>query len=59
MISQWRVSKYEAMLLYIRWQKWEIYIISLKLRKYKYFYNIVKDTATLNIKFRSPFTLNQ
>ena len=59
MILQWRVSKYEAMLLYIRWQKWEIYIISAKLRKHKCFYKIVKDIVTLNIKFRIPFTLNQ
>lgn len=34
-------------------------IIPAKLRKYKYFYDIVKDIVTLNIKFRNPFTLNQ
>ena len=41
----------EAMLLYIHWQKCQIYIVFAKLRKYKYIYNIVKETVTLNIKF--------
>ena len=38
------------MLLYICWQKCQIYIVPAKLRKYKYIYNIVKETVTLNIK---------
>ena len=57
-ISQWRVPELDAMLLYIRWQICEIYIIPAKLRKHKYIYNIVKETVTLNIKLRISFTLN-
>ena len=47
------------MFMYIRWQKCQIYIVPAQLRNYKYIYNIVKVTVTLNIKFRNPFTLNQ
>ena len=37
------------MLLYIRWQKCQIYIFPANLRKYKYIYNIVKET---NAKYK-------
>ena len=49
----------EAILFYIRWQKYQIYIVPTKLLKYEYIYNIVKEAVTLNIKFRNPFTINQ
>ena len=36
-----------------------LYLIPAKLRKYKYIYNIVKETLALNMKFRNSITINQ